>query len=412
MKILLLNLHSALNLGDDAIMQATLRTLREAYPDAQIAVAANDPGSWQKYDDIEVLSSLATGVADPAQGRWRKRAFLMPLTAGLLLWATAGYRLLGARIQWGTPEQRRLLNCYYDADLILSCGGGNFYAHRSLSPALIWALLTLAFAVGLGKPVVMLPQSFGPIEGQLQRRLAHWTFNRVRLIMARERRSIAFVTDTLRVATPVVLVPDLAFGLAQPVIGPVRHVPPRVGVTVIDRGAQSSRFRGQQGYEDTLVTLLVRLAHEHDAQIHIFCQCYGPSPDQDDRLVARRVYERITQRGVETNLHISFRDARDIIAAYGELDLLVGTRMHTGIFALCNAVPVLLIGYQPKACGVMASFDLDRYCCDIANLDADALYALACELLQRQAELRGYITKHLTETLARASTWIDFLKGI
>ena len=377
MKILLLNLHSALNLGDDAIMQTTLRTLREAQPDAQIAVAANDPGSWQKYGDIEVLSSLATGVADPAQGRWRKRVFLMPLTAGLLLWATAGYRLLGARIQWGTPEQRRLLTCYYDADLVLSCGGGNFYAHRSLSPALIWALLTLAFAVGLGKPVVMLPQSFGPIDGRFQRRLARWTFNRVRLIMARERRSIAFVTDTLRVETPVVLVPDLAFGLAQHGVRPLRHAPLRIGVTVIDRGAQSSSFRGQQGYEDTLVTLLVRLAHEHDAQIHIFCQCYGPSPDQDDRLVARRVYERITQRGVETNLHISFRDARDIIAAYGELDLLIGTRMHTGIFALCNAVPVLLIGYQPKACGVMASFDLDRYCCDIMNLDADPNFSAA-----------------------------------
>ena len=414
MKILILNVHSALNLGDDAIMRTTVRTLCETFADVQITVAANDPTSWQRHREIEVLGSLATWVADPAQARWRERAYLMPLIAGLLFCAATAYRLFGIELRWGTPEQRRLLDCYYQADLILSCGGGNFYAHRPLSPALIWALLSLAFAAVLGKQVTMLPQSFGPIEGRLQRWLARWTFSRAHLMMAREAHAVAFVKDTLGVLTPVVLLPDLAFGLARSETG-VRSVEPsalrQIGVTVIDRSAQSPDFKGQQAYEDAVVSLLVRLAREHDAHIHIFCQCYGPSLDQDDRPITRRMHERVKQLGVDATLRMNFQDAREIIAAYGEMDLLVGTRMHTGIFALCNGVPALLIGYQPKARGVMASFGLDRYCCDITVVNADQLYSLACELLERQEEMRAFITERLAQTQGQAHRWIDYLKG-
>jgi colanic acid/amylovoran biosynthesis protein len=450
MKILIQNLHSALNLGDDAIMQTTLSALRTTFTDCEIAIAANDPPSWRKYSDIEVLGSLSTWVADPAQGRWRKRALLMPFEALLLCCAAVSYRLFGVRLLWGAPEQRLLLARYYDADLVLSCGGGNFYAHHALSPALIWALLSLAFAVGLGKRVVMLPQSFGPIEGRLQRWLARWTFSHVNLIMAREARSVAFVKEALGVRTPVVLLPDLAFGLVRPAadvrqakssiendfphaadrapmpggvgaasaagtntfMGPKPSPSCQIGVTVIDRGAQSPSFKGQQAYEDALASLLVRLARERNAHIQIFCQCYGPSPDQDDRPVARRLHERIRQLGADTTLRVDFRDAREIVAAYGELDLLIGTRMHTGIFALCNAVPVLLIGYQPKACGVMASFGLDRYCCDISAVDAEQLYLLACELLEGEEAMRVHIAERLAQTQEQAHRWIDHVQGV
>lgn len=413
MQILILNVHSARNLGDDAIMQSTLQGLTQTFAAAQITVAANDPTSWRKYREIEVLGSLATWVADPAQARWRTRAYLMPFVAGLLFCATLAYRLFGIELRWGSQEQRRLLDCYYHADLVLSCGGGNFYAHRSLSPALIWALLSLAFAVVLGKRVTMLPQSFGPIEGRLQRWLARWTFSHVHLMMAREARSVAFVQDVLGVPTPVVLLPDLAFGLARSeacVRTAEPSVPQQIGVTVIDRGAQSPSFKGQLAYEEALVSLLVRLARERHAHIRVFCQCYGPSPDQDDRPIAQRIHERVRQLGADATLRINFEDAREIIAAYSEMDLLIGTRMHTGIFGLCNAVPVLLIGYQPKTSGVMASFDLDRYCCDITVVDPDRLYSLVCELLERKEEMQAFISERLAQTQGQAHRWIDHLR--
>ncbi len=415
MKVLLLNVHSALNLGDDAIMRVTLDGLRTAFPGVQITVSANDPGSWAKYHDIRVVSSLATWVADPAQGRWRERLYRMPFVVVLLSCAAVLYRFFGIRLMWGAPQQRHLLAAYYDADLVLSCGGGNFYAHRKLSPALIWALVSLVFAIVLGKQIVMLPQSFGPIVGSLQRLFARWTFARVRLIMVREPRAGAFIREVLQVKTPVLLMPDLAFGLSsrrRPENSTGSMLTYQIGVTALDRSAQEPGFSGQQRYEEALVTLLMRLACQYDAQIHVFCQCFGPSPDQDDRPVAKRLDQRLRQLGVATALRVDFRDACEIVSAYSELDLVIGTRMHTGVFALSTGVPVLLIGYQPKACGMMKTLGLERYCCDIRDVNADVLYELACEILARKEELHSYILERLEDIRLRAQAWIEPIKEI
>lgn len=415
MRVLILNVHSALNLGDDAIMQATLQGFKAAFPKAQIAVAANDPESWKKYREIQVVGSLATWVADPAHGQWRKRAYLMPITLVLLISAVFFYRLFRLRLTWGTLQQRSLLAAYYDADLVLSCGGGNFYAHRPLSPAFVWALLSLDFALALGKPVVMLPQSFGPVAGLAQRLLARWTFSQVRLIMVRESRAGSFLREVLRVKIPVVLLPDLAFGLSvgethERTISRTSHR--QIGVTAIDRSAQDPSFSGQMHYEKALITLLTRLANEYHARIHIFCQSFGPSSDQDDRPVAQRLYQQLKQNGVDAALRIDFRDAGEIITAYSQLDMMIGTRMHTGIFALSSGVPVLLIGYQPKACGMMATLGLERYCRDIIDVDADVLFELACEILAHEQKLRAQIAERLPEIKLRSSAWLEHIGGI
>jgi colanic acid/amylovoran biosynthesis protein len=402
MRILILNVHSALNLGDDAIMQSTLQMLHAAFPDARLTVAANDPGSWRKYSTLDIVSSPARWHARPDLGAFRGRMARMSLQAGLMLAGALCFRLSGRKLYWGLPEQRRLLQAYYEADLVLSCGGGNFYAHRSLSPGLIWALLTLGFAVLAGNKVAMLPQSVGPIPGRLQRLLARWVLGRVPLIMVREGLSAAFLAEVLHIKQQVVVVPDMAFGFASRLESarspaPDRTVPLRIGVTVIDRSAQAPDFNRQSSYEEALAALLIRLHQEQGAQIHLFCQCYGPSADQDDRATVRRLHERLKELGGEATLRVSFDDAFDIASAYGEMDLIVGTRMHTGVFALCNQTPVLLIGYQPKARGVMASFGLERYCLDIDDIEAGRLYTLARELLERRRTVSAQIAARLRE---------------
>ena len=413
MKILILNVHSALNLGDQGIMQATLEALRAEFPDAEITVAANHPQSWSNrvdpspvFEGVTVVGSLTSWVEHLRDGRWKGDLKSMVGYLALLSIAALGYRVFGRRLMWGTVEQRRLLSAYYDADLALSCGGGNFYAYRRFSPFLIWALGALLFAIALGKQVVMLPQSIGPIQGRIQRALARWILNPVRTIMVREPWTQNFLTNDLQVSTRVVLLPDLAFGLAG-IVSPKRSPehPPEIGSTVLDRSAQLRSFGGQSGYEDALCALLTRLAQTHDARITLFCQCYGPSADQDDRPVSARLLARLKAAGVVVTLAPDFARARDLVDAYGKMDLMIGTRMHTSIFAMCSATPVLLIGYQPKGRGVMAMCGLESYCCDIEHLSADILYARASELLDRSAALQAHMLTQGVQIRSRLDGW-------
>jgi colanic acid/amylovoran biosynthesis protein len=414
MNILIINLHSALNLGDDAIMQATLQALTESFPAATITAAANDPDSWRKYRDLSVVGSLTWWVIDRSGGGWRWRKPRVVVYAGLLALAVGLYRALNVKFLFGSAEQRRLLAAYYGADLVLSCGGGNFYAHRPLSIAFIWSLVTLAMAIALRKKTIMLPQSIGPIEGRFQRWLARHVFERVPRIMLREQRSADLLKALLVRRQPIVLA-DLAFALpAAPdhvrFLAADNH-PLRIGVTVMDRGAQDPHFQRQALYEEALVSLLARLRASYDAHFYVFCQCYGPSPDQDDRQCARRITERIRQQGIPATLLDGFSDALEIRSAYKAMTCVIGTRMHAGIFALSHGVPTLLIGYQPKALGTMNLFGLERYCCEIERFTGDDLYRLTCEILeQRQALAQQIRERHLAvQDLLRQ--WTSHLQG-
>jgi colanic acid/amylovoran biosynthesis protein len=412
-KVLIVNLYSAQNLGDDAILYETLRGLGEVLPAAQVTLAATDPQSWRKYEDVQAVGSLTTWVACLRAGHWRARVLAAPFYLGLLALVVLLHRLFGTRLLLGSEEKRRLLSAYYTADLVLSCGGGNFYAHSSFSPFFIWSLLALGLAVGLGKRVVMLPQSVGPIEGRLQRRTARFVFDRVETVMLRERRSEDFVRNVLRLKKRPVVLPDLAFGPTPTMIPPAilreREARPRIGVTVIDRAAQIEAFSHQEAYELAVASALVRLHREREADVYFFSQCNGPNLAHDDRRVVRRMARRLQEQNVSAGVLDAFDDALALKAAYACMDCLIGSRMHSGILALSSSVPVMLIGYQPKSCGVMASMGLERYCCDIETVTSDWLYEGVCRALENRKDLVEQIAARYAETQARLREWVRYL---
>jgi len=414
MNILILNVHSALNLGDDAIMYTTLQSLHHRFPGANITVAANDPDSWAKYKDIEIYSALCTWIADCRLGLWRKRFYLTPLILLFLCLSAILYRLFNFRLHLGSQKKNQLLDAYYNADLVLSCGGGNFYAHGPLSPGFVWNLITIGFAVGLKKRVVMLPQSIGPIEQWWQRLLGRAVFNRVDNIMVREPQSERFITSTLKLTKSPILMPDLAFGLPTVVERlPVKIIQEagnlRVGFTIIDRSAQNPNFLDQETYEDAICSLITKLDQEYSAEIFLIIQCYGPSKDQDDRNITNRIYQRLHNHIGNIFVLDNFTDALELKSAIKALDFVIGTRMHTGIFALSNSIPVILIGYQPKACGMMKSFGLPKYCYDIEEVTEEGLKVLIDDLHRNLDELKLDISAKLLKTQNALSKWITYL---
>jgi len=414
LNILILNIHSALNLGDDGIMYETLKALRSEYPGATITIAANIPDSWRKYDGVHIVGSITTWVVSRKNDEWHwRKAMLLPYI-GFLMFTAMLYRLFHLRLLFGHSEQRKLLRAYYDADLVLSCGGGNFYAHQPTSPSFVWSLLTLTFAHWLGKRIVLLPQSIGPIEGIFQRFLARFVFNRVTRILLREYYSLLLLKK-LKVNVPVFVLPDLAFGSS--LISSDDHIltvqsdgAVHIGVTVIDRAAQKKGFINQQIYEDALVSLLVRLNREYAVHIYFFVQCYGPTRDQDDRYSTRRVYDRVRQQTADVSLLDSFKSAAEIRTAYKYMDCVIGSRMHTGVFALSVAVPVVLVAYQPKAFGIMQMFELEQYCCSIEQVTEKELSKLVYEVLDNRQELSLHIAQHLALVQKQLLGWVRHLE--
>lgn len=410
MNILIVNLHSALNLGDDAIMTVTLDGLRLRYPSAQITLAANDPDSWSRYH-LPTLPSMCSWLGDCRLGRFRTGAWRLPGILVLLLLAALLNRLFSIKLQLGNQDARALLIAYYQADLVLSCGGGNYYAQRSYSPSFVMALLSIAFAVGLKKPVVMLPQSFGPVEGKVQHLLARWVFRRAHLVTARESESLRFFEENLSLPAPLLLT-DLAFGLPPIYLRSDQLTYPKIGITIIDRQAQDRRFSRQAGYEQSLMEVLQFAQVQYHAEIHIFVQCSGPSVDQDDRHTAERLNTHLVASNAARSvfLHPPCRSALELRQLYTQMDVLIGSRLHTGILGLGCSTPVIIIAYQPKTIGIMRDAGLADKCFAIQDVTGqDLITSLSDVLADLPAARRQTATAYQAQYQRIANWYIEIL---
>lgn len=416
MNILIINLHSALNLGDDGIMLETLRGLRSAYPNAIITLAANDPGSWQKHHDVTAIKSFTAWMIDRTNGQWHWQKHKVLLYTFLIVVAGVIYRLFKIRLLWGDQEQQKLLISYYQAKMVISCGGGNFYAHRPISPGFIVAVLALIFPVLLGKDVRLLPQSIGPIEGKFQKSLMRFSLNHVNQILLREYSSQSFL-DKLGVKRPSIVLPDLAFGKLSATTSNFHLFDKRqsdqntlrIGLTLIDRGAQENFFKEQQAYEETIVALLYHLNKKYRAHFYLFVQCYGPSVDQDDRQITYKIYQQVKQQINHITILDSFQSAIEIQQTYKYMDCIIGTRMHTGIFSLAQSIPVVMIGYQPKTLGIMKLFGLERFCFQIEELNLSQLCDTVAEVIDNKQIISSEIAERYSDIYAQLESWPKYL---
>lgn len=405
MKILILNAHSAQNAGDLAILRESIACMRRAFPGADVTIAMNDDLSGLLPADAVFVGSFTRWMMRvDARGEWRWRKSLVPLYALLLILSSLAYRLAGLQLLPRLPERRELLRAYYAADVVVVIGGGHLYARHAANIAFAWLWLGIALAVLMGKPLIFLPQSFGPLPGAIQQGMLRWLLSRGALVVAREYRSLRLLAE-IGLRRRVLVLPDLAFA-DESTDSPVLLVPevaalttagqPMIGLTLMDWQGQNPQFRNQRSYEEAVLALMRHVRERYDARVVLFAQCTGPTAAHDDRLIARRLLAEARSQGIDG---VYFVDAalspEQLKVAYERLDLLVATRMHSAIFALSRNVPALAIGYLYKSVGIMEMLGLERHALDIATIDAEALCAAFDVLWSERVEIRQRLSMRI-----------------
>ncbi len=407
-KILLVNLHSSYNAGDDALTQEAIRQLTEQFPQASFTLALNDPASYHGMGQaVESFTYWVKPIApDSTSAQWRWQA-LPGLIAHSLL-AVAGYHLTGHPWYWFlSPERRALLKAYFQADMVVSAAGNFLYSSGIVGVPFLLALFTIFYAWLAGKPVYMLPQTLGPIRRRRERLLTKAVLTRVRLVMIRDPIS-AEVWKTWNVrGVPWSLVPDLAF--AWPGTQDTQEARallaeygldsgsdrPRLGVTLIHWGAQSRTFARQSVYEEAIEAAIRDFVTSCAGCAVLFAQVQGPTRAEDDRVPARRVLANLADLSNRVVLVDRWVPPHVLRAAYSQMDLFLGTRLHSNIFALTEGVPVIAIGYQYKTRGVMRLLGLEPWVLDIEQVNSETLVHLLRAAWAEREQTRAHLQRVL-----------------
>jgi colanic acid/amylovoran biosynthesis protein len=410
-KVLVTNT-AALNTGDAAILFATLDILREAFGrqlevivyDQQATVAA-------RYYPELVFRPVLFDQLVQWTGTRRIKGGAFVLLACATLWRLS-LRSVSARFL--PSSLRASLAEFAAADVIVSAGGTYFVPYYRIFPK----VLDLLVAIALGRPFVLFTQSLGPFPEHRQR-LLRFVLRRARIILTRDARSrrhlLGFGISPARIAECA----DAAFALATPsatqdVAPAPSHKPLRVVVSVRNWPHLRNRAAaGMSRYLSAVAAMIHWLIERHSAQVTFLSTCQGISEYwTDDSRIADAVVARLpTTVRQHVRVDRSFHTPRELMAVLGRFDLVVATRLHVAILALCAGIPVLPIAYEFKTSELFTRLGLGELVQDIESVTGEDLCSSIEWLLAARADIRAVLPRWVARERRSALTAGDYVRN-
>lgn len=410
--ILLINVHSSRNAGDAALTLATLQQLRQNFPGCRITLAMDDPD--QPDPDVTVVPSLFAWVKPTSvdgSTHWRKSALIwLPIATLTPLFS----RHILNRVFFGlTPAFLRPLLCaYLDADLVV-CKPGGFLYSSSLGLTFVISVFILALAWITGKPFYIFPQSMGPLVRPWECWLLRWILSKARVVMVREKASLNLLNRCRFTHPQLHLLPDTAFTfkgapfgeaeawLRSQGIDPEKDRP-LLGLTAINWGAQNPGFTRQSEYESACAAAVCHFLEDHCGKVILFPQVWGPTAAHDDRVPARRIAAQLAGLSKTVTMVEQPLPPTLLKSVYGRMDVFIGTRMHSNIFAMSEGVPCLAIGYMHKTRGITEMTGMSEWVLDIGDVTSGALTEKLEGLWQARQAVRQALRQVLPSLVEQA----------
>lgn len=380
MKILITNAYAKGSGGDMAILASLISEMRRVFDNPEITVATiDDPDRMESiFPDAKFTTSLITTVWDEDAGRMSKLVSLAKNMLAAFVWASI-FRILDRRPDRLLKEsEKEAIKILADADLVVGVGGGYIREEAGLLKVidLILTLRMLFLSCLMGKTTVLYSQSIGPFGNSMQEKLAGCILRRMQLIETRESISAALLRKMGVKEDRLLESVDAAFLVRKQMDMPLElpeafkeikrdFAGPLVGVTA----RKWLDAKAQDVFEKEMASALDQIVQRYDARIVFIPQTTVVRHQDDDRIVQKRIFDQMLEK--ESAIFLDGAYAHQmLLGIYGGLDLLIGTRFHSAIFALTGRVPALVIAYEHKAEGIMKDLGLQDWVIGIKEVDA------------------------------------------
>lgn len=304
MKIVLSGYYGFDNAGDEALLSAITSSIKNLAPDAEFVVFSGAP---------------------------EKTAFLHGVKA----------------VYYMSPF--KVVKELMTADLLIS-GGGSIFQDVTSTRSLFYYISIVALAKLLRTPVMFYAQGVGPINKSISKSLMRLIANRVDFITVRDEESGELLTSLGVTKPPRKITADPVFSLkaeANDVVNIEKllaklnsEFKPLIGVAVRSWG-------GLGAYQQELAYVLDDFAKR--GYKVIFIPFAYPQDIEEAEVVADLM---------QNDAHIikESLSSKEHLALIAKLDLLIGIRLHSLVFAAQGGVPFAGISYDPKVTAFLDVF--------------------------------------------------------
>lgn len=399
------------NLGCSALSLSVIFGIQKRLPDAEIAV-----GDFGRGFRTRLLSNNGAEKEITLFGSVNTRRIYRTDS----IYGMAFCSALGGL---GHP----VIKLYRDANVVLDISGGDSFSDIYGMPFYRANTLRKKLALREGKPLILLPQTYGPYKSDYALRVAREIVKKCAMAWARDETSynvlrdllgasydpgrhrvgvdVAFVLPTTRPAEKDIATKRSWFeGDSAPLVG--FNVS---GLLLNRRKEAAGQYGLKADYQDIILTFLRRLLKETTARVLLVPHVVAlPGIYESDILacetIAAELEEATSDRVAVAPIMQDPREVKWIIA---QCDWFCGTRMHSAIAALSSGVPTAAISYSPKTFGVFETCGQGDHVADPQQLGTEEVVEhLWRSWLDRELARKG-LAAALPRVLQQAESQMD-----
>lgn len=345
-KVLISGYYGFDNAGDDTVLFGIISSLQKLYPAIQISVLSNKPKE----------TTALFGI--PAYNRWRFTEIMKQLRK---------------------------------TDLLLM-GGGSLLQDATSPRSVMYYLSIVTMAKFLKKPVIFYAQGFGPISHPISKVLIKSIVNKVDVITVRDQGS-ADDMKQLGVTRPIHITADPAVTIRPEDIdlGLSHH-------RLIQNGKRSMaisirKWKNEENYKKVIAKMADEMI-EKGWNVYFLPMQYPA-----DVAPSQEIIHHMTRPGaVLLNDKMNFHE---IISFIGNMDFILGMRLHSIIIAAVMGVPFVGVSYDPKIDRFIERVQMDS-AGSIQTLTYEALSEKVNQNLLSIEEVTCRLTSEVTELTAQA----------
>ncbi|MGB2955381.1 MAG: polysaccharide pyruvyl transferase family protein, partial [Anaerolineales bacterium] len=415
-----------------SIIENTVQVLKRLLPDSTIMIQNGD------YSEADMhrleKNNFSKHLADEYYGSFFPKVFTKPpQRRAAALWGLFRNLMVSFSLHLSTSlsrgsrpplpllipkRHRKAFKAISACDLVVVKGGSYIYSFGGFKQLLfIYRMLfTARIALRLKKPVVFLGHSIGPSQGFLMTSLIKNVLKRADHILVRENISRDFVLKDMGISPEqVTLAPDLAFLATKSSeeerklaldqicmeegISGVSNADMLVGITVRDWSFPGKKDPAclKANYLRVIAESIDFLQEKYQAKILFIPHCL------DDLDTVEAVYALVQEKSKVFVLRQDYPSGT-LRKFMGCLHFLIGTRIHSTIFAMSQHVPVIAVAYEiHKGFGILDMAGLRDYVIDIAEIRTETL----AERIESLLENHTIIAQELSATMTRLQSSLE-----
>ncbi len=369
-RIAILGYYGHENIGDEAILEGLKLSIEQISKNIEITVISDNPDIVVREHNIRAVKKVQTFyLALPSP-----KKFFKELLAIMALLKKSKTLIIG--------------------------GGGLFHDHFGIKP---YGFIEIILAKIVDKPIILYSVGVGPYNTKLGKLFAGVFLNQVNLIMVRDDISKQWIKK-IGVTKPSTIV----------TVDPVLILPPPTDEDIFDLGEKNCPWFGisvrpwfrNSEYKNILAQISDYIISKYEAEV-IFIPMHFGRDDKTSHEIINMMQNENKARVIDGKF--SIYESMDIIS---KMDLLIGMRLHSIIFAAKMKVPVVGLIYDPKVENFLGRIGQKLYACDIANLNLEDLMAKIDAVWKNRESIKGIINKNIIILENEAKKQLNLLADI